>query len=336
MFRLSGILAVGLVMVGMGWCSGDPPEGLFWAPRVLPPAPVPPGNPQSEAKIQLGKQLYFEKRLSFDNTVSCASCHDPKAGWADPRQFSEGVDHAKGGRNAPTVLNSAHYQFQFWDGRAGSLEKQALGPIQNPVEMKMTMPLALDRLQGIPGYVKAFQEVFGGAPSDETVAKAIAAFERTVISRNSPFDRYLAGDTAAMSPAAVRGMKLFNGKAPCSPCHTGPSFTDSKFHNLGIGAGATEPDVGRFKVTNNPQDYGAFKTPTLRSVALTAPYLHDGSERTLEAVVEFYNRGGNRNPNLAPLMLPLRLTQSEKSALVAFLEALTGEDLGITEPALPE
>jgi cytochrome c peroxidase len=312
-------------------------EGQFLANRLLPPVPIPAANPQTDAKVKLGHQLYFEKRLSLDNTISCASCHDPDQGWADPRPVSEGVDHAKGGRNSPTVLNTAYNRFQFWDGREPDLEHQALGPLQNPVEMKMTMPMVLDRLKGISGYVDQFQEVFGTEPNDEGVAKAIAAFERTVISADSAYDKHLQGDGSAMSASAIRGMRLFKGKAHCISCHSGPNFTDNRFHNLGIGyADGKFADMGRFEVTKNRQDTGAFKTPTLRSIALTAPYLHDGSEQTLEDVVNLYDRGGVGNPHLDRLMMPLRLSSGEKSDLVEFMNALTGAPLAITEPALPE
>jgi cytochrome c peroxidase len=337
--RISGIgllvVVLGATMSLLGVARGVRSEGIFFSTSPLPPVPTPADNPPSEAKIRLGKELYFDKRLSKDSTISCASCHDPKFGWADPRQFSAGVGGALGNRNAPTVLNSAYNRFQFWDGRAPTLEAQAVGPIQNPVEMQMTMDSCVDRIKSIPGYVREFQEVFGTGPSEETIGQAIAAFERTVLSFNSPFDRYHAGDRSALSPAALRGMKVFNGRGHCSACHSGPNFTDNKFHNLGIGMQAREPDVGRFKETGNPRDWGAFKTPTLRSVALTAPYMHDGSVKTLEEVVDIYDRGGHPNRNLDPLIVPLHLTQQEKADLVEFMKALTGEDLHITEPPLP-
>lgn len=334
------VSAIGVLLLGvmLALCVRTPQaEDRFLANGPLPPVPVPENNPQTDAKVRLGMQLYFDTRLSADNTISCASCHRPDAGWADPRPVSEGVGHAKGTRNAPTVLNAAYHPAQFWDGRAATLEEQALGPIQNPVEMQMTMPMAIERLKSIPGYVKQFREVFGSDPTPETIAKAIAAFERTIVSKNSPYDRYLAGDRTAMSPAAVRGMKLFNGKAHCSACHSGPNFTDGKYHNVGVGyVNGKFADEGRYVVTKNPKDRGAFKTPGLRSVALTAPYLHDGSEKTLEDVIEFYNRGGNPNPYLDKLMMPLHLTPQEKRDLVEFLKALTGEPVNITPPELPE
>jgi len=312
-------------------------EGGFLSNGLLPPVPVPFDNPQTDAKIRLGKQLYFDPRLSSDNTVSCAKCHDPRCGWADTTPVSEGVGHKKGGRNSPSVLNGAYVVPQFWDGRALHLEKQAVGPVQNPLEMDLTIPELLTRLNAIPGYAEQFQRVFGEGPTEENVAKAIAAFERTVISTNSPYDKYIQGDLSAMSRAAVRGMDLFNGKGHCTTCHSGPTFSDSRFHNLGIGyRDGKLADVGRYAVTKYPQDVGAFRTPGLRSVALTPPYLHDGSEPTLEAVIELYNRGGIPNPNLDPAMVPLNLTAREKADLVEFLKALTGEPLKIEAPELPK
>jgi cytochrome c peroxidase len=333
------VICVALLLLAFAICQKVElrAENGFLANGLLPAVPVPADNPQTDAKILLGKQLYFDKRLSIDNSISCASCHQPDHGWADVGPVSEGVGKVKGGRNSPTVLNTAYNNFQFWDGREPDLEGQAVGPIQNPVEMQMTMPMALDRLKNIPGYVEAFDNVFGTEPNEEGVAKAIAAFERTIISTDSPFDKYKRGEKKAMSSAAIRGMKLFKGKAHCASCHSGPNFTDNRFHNLGIGYGEGKfADVGRYNVTKDPDDMGAFKTPTLRSVELTPPYLHDGSENTLESVVHLYNKGSIHNPNLDPLMLPINLTEAEKADLVAFLKALTGAPLNIEEPILPE
>lgn len=312
-------------------------EGRILANGPIPAVVSPPDNPLTDAKVRLGAQLYFDGRLSKDGTVSCASCHDPEHGWADPHPTSEGVGQAKGGRNAPTVLNAAFHRVQFWDGRAPTLEDQAVGPIQNPVEMAMTMPETLGRLKTIPGYVEQFKVVFGSEPTEETLGHAIAAFERTVLSTDSPYDRYLAGDATAMSASALRGKSLFEGKAHCSVCHSGPNFTDSRFHNLGVGyANGKYADVGRFGITKQRADMGAFKTPGLRSIALTGPYMHDGSEATLDAVIELYDRGGNRNPNLDPAMVPLNLTAREKADLVEFMKALTGAPLNIKKPELPQ
>jgi cytochrome c peroxidase len=311
-------------------------QGQFLANGLLLPVPVPADNPQTDAKIRLGRQLYFDARLSSDGTISCASCHKPDKAWADTGPKSEGVAHKLGGRNSPTIINAAYSVPQFWDGRAMHLEKQAVGPVQNPVEMDLTMQLLEARLGAIPGYVEQFQQVFGTKPTEQTVAKAIASFERTVICNDSPYDKYMQGDKSAMMPAAVRGMNLFTGKAHCSTCHSGPYFGDSRYHNLGIGyANGKFADVGRFAVTKNVKDMGAFKTPGLRCVALTPPYLHDGSERTLMDVIDLYNRGGVPNPSLDRLMMPLNLTRQEKCDLVAFLQALTGTYPIDGPPALP-
>lgn len=334
------VFLVALVMVPLAvllYQSGLFAQGQFFANGLLPPVPIPIDNPQTDAKINLGKQLYFDKRLSRDNSVACVSCHRPDAGWADTGPTSEGVGHKRGGRNSPSVLNSGYFVPQFWDGRALHLEKQAVGPVQNPLEMDLTPAEVEERLNGIPGYVQAFQAVFGSKPTLELTAKAIAAFERTVVSTNSPYDKYLQGEPGAMDKAAVRGMKLFNGKGHCSACHSGPVFSDQRYHNLGIGyRDGKYADVGRYAVTKDAADMGAFRTPGLRSVALTPPYLHDGSEKTPEAVIELYDRGSVPNPNLDPLMLPLHLTAREKADLAEFLKALTGEPIQVTLPELPQ
>jgi cytochrome c peroxidase len=311
-------------------------QGQFLANGLLPSVSIPADNPQTDAKINLGKQLYFDKRLSSDGTINCASCHKPDKAWADTGPTSEGVAHKLGGRNSPTIINAAYSVPQFWDGRAMHLEKQAVGPVQNPVEMDLTLAQLEARLCAIPGYVEQFQQVFGTKPTEQTVAKAIASFERTVICNDTPYDKYVQGDKSAMSSAGVRGMNLFNGKAHCSTCHSGPYFGDSRYHNLGVGyKDGKFADVGRFAVTKDPKDMGAFKTPGLRCVARTPPYLHDGSEKTLMGVVELYNKGGVPNPNLDRLMVPLNLTKKEKGDLVAFLCELTGTYPVDNPPELP-
>lgn len=303
-------------------------------PQGLPEVKHPADNPPTEEKIALGKQLYFDPRLSADSTVSCASCHDPAKGWSNGEQFATGVGGAKGGRNSPTVLNSAYYRLQFWDGRAASLEDQALGPIQNPIEMKMTLEEAVERLNAIEGYKQQFQAVFGTDVTKEGIAKAIAAFERTVLSGDAPYDRYKAGDNTALSEAASRGMKLFFGKANCSACHAGPNFSDSAFHNIGLDS----EDVGRKAISNLGGDHGAMKTPTLREIARTAPYMHNGSLKTLKEVVEHYNKGGNGNPFQDEEIHPLNLTPEEIADLVTFMEeGLASESYPmIAAPELPK
>lgn len=299
--------------------------------------PVPATNLNYKAKVELGRQLYFDGRLSKNNAISCAFCHNPLTGFADPRQTSIGVGGGVGGRQAPTVYNTGFIPHQFWDGRAGSLEEQAIGPIVNPVEMAETHENVVKKLGKIKGYQQQFRAVFGTDVNLQGIAEAIAAYERTIVSTNSAFDKYVLGDTTAMDQAAVRGMALFKGKARCILCHNGPNFTDNEFHNLGVPqVGPMKEDVGRYSVTRQERDRGAFKTPTLRSIMETAPYMHDGVFGTLEEVVDFLNDGGGPNPNLSPLIKPLGLTQQEKADLVAFLKALTGEPITFKMPTLPK
>lgn len=295
-------------------------------PLGLPPFEWPANNPYSAEKVELGRILYYDKRLSADDTVSCATCHAPMFAFADGAAVSTGIRKQKGGRSAPTVINRAYSQAQFWDGRAASLEEQAKGPMVNPIEMGNTHAAVVSRLKGIPGYAPLFAKAFGSEGIDiERTAMAIATFERTVLSGNAPYDKYKRGDKKAMTPDQVRGMSVFFDKAKCDKCHEGSNFTLNAYHNLGVGADKPEPDVGRFEVTKNPKDWGAFKTPTLREIARTGPYMHDGSLQTLEEVVEFYNKGGIKNRNLDENMKELHLTDAEKKDLVAFMRALNGE-----------
>jgi cytochrome c peroxidase len=290
----------------------------------LPPVIAPPGNPQSSAKIHLGKELYFDTRLSADGTVSCATCHNPALGWSDAGPTSAGIRGQLGGRRSPPVSNAAYAPLQFWDGRSPSLEDQAKGPIQNPIEMGNTHQAMIETVDRIAGYVDEFREVFGEGPiTVDQVADAIAAFERTVVTTDSKFDRYARGDHQALTPLERKGLEIFNGKGHCTSCHWGPYFSDGRFHNLGVPAkDPKNPDKGRYDVTKDPRDMGAFKTPTVRDAARRAPYLHDGSEKTLESLIDFYDRGGGKDANLDPLMVPLGLTKLEKNALVAFIKAL--------------
>ena len=299
---------------------------------------VPENNPISEAKIELGRKLYFDARLSKDGSVSCATCHDPDKGFSDARPTSLGIGRQAGARNAPTVMNRLFSQEQFWDGRAADLEAQALGPIQNPIEMGHTLPDMVSNLKGLSGYAPAFQAAFGNPEiNPDRVAQAIATYERTVLAGNSPFDRYQAGEKTMLSESAVRGLSLFNdaARANCVTCHAGFNFTDESYHNLGVGMEKPNPDWGRFGVTKNEFDKGAFKTPTLRNVAQSGPYMHDGSEATLLDVVKFYDRGGNKNQWLSKEIKPLNLTDQDRADLVAFLESLTGDVRGTEKPTLP-
>jgi cytochrome c peroxidase len=318
----AGAVAAALAMLPL---LGQRP-GL--APRVplgLAPIVWPADNPYTKEKAELGRLLYFDPRLSADGTVSCATCHDPKHAFTDGQPFSTGIRGQKGTRNAPTVINRAYSLAQFWDGRAPSLEAQAVGPMANPLEMGNTHTAVVATLKGIPGYRALFRKAFGVEEfSIEHVAKAIATFERTVLSGNAPYDRYKAGDKTALTEAQVRGMRVYFDKAKCDQCHEGVNFTTNMYANLGVGMNQPNPDPGRFAVTRNPRDWGAFKTPTLREIALTAPYMHDGSLKTLEEVVDFYDKGGEPNKNLDERMKPLKLSAQEKADLVAFLKALSG------------
>jgi cytochrome c peroxidase len=300
-----------------------------------PPVPIPAANPQNAAKVQLGAQLYFDPRLSADHTISCATCHDPSAAWANHNKTDTGIKGQVGSRNSGTILDAAYMNFQFWDGRAASLEEQALGPIHNPMEMGETLENVVRKLNAIPGYRTQFRAVFGTDVTEDGIAKAIAAFERTVVTGPSPYDRYLAGEMGALSAAAQRGLGVFSGKGRCVLCHGGPMLSDQSFHNLGVGMDRENPDVGREAVTRNPRDRGRFKTPTLRNVALTWPYLHDGSARSLDDVLKFYDHGGQPNPNLDPMVRPLKLTDEDEADLKALLEALSGTLPTISKPALP-
>lgn len=354
----SGVLACALAsfLGGLPLASQSPEEfTLPLPPGVLAPI-VPDDNPLTAEKVSLGHKLYFDVRLSADDTVSCATCHDPTKGFADGKALATGIGGKTGARNSPTVLNSAFNDFQFWDGRAATLEEQSKGPLINPVEMGMASHDAVvAKLQKAPEYPPLFQKAFGSGPiTIDNVARVIASYERTVFSFQAPFDRFIAGDKSAMSESAQRGWALFNGKARCNNCHgyvaSVPTLTDNKFHNIGVAAHAANfsetarkaaqsgdlaalahtpgySELGRFLVTKEQKDIGAFKTPGLRDIALTAPYMHDGSQRTLAEVIEFYNKGGENNPYLDGGIRPLQLTDQEKADLVEFLQALTSEDL---------
>ncbi len=315
-------------------------------PLGLPPVPFPADNPLTAETIALGRRLYYDPVLSVDNSLSCASCHGPEHGFADGKPVSNGFGNKTGTRNSPTVLNSGYFEVQFWDGRAPSLEKQAEGPVQNPVEMAHTLKGVEDRLNADPSYREQFAVAFGAGPiTYEMVEKAIASFERTVVAGNSPFDRWKYGrDESAVNESVKRGFVVFTSKnkGNCSACHlVGKEyalFTDNKFHNIGIGVEFGKiADDGRYGVTKSEAERGAFKTPCLRNVALTAPYMHDGSLKTLKDVIDFYIGGGNSNPHLDKNIRVLDfLTGEERADLQAFLESLTGEmprNSGPPEPA---
>lgn len=302
-------------------------------PLGLVPIFWPDDNPYSPEKAELGYLLFFDKRVSSDGSVSCASCHSPEHAFADGQPVSTGIGGQKGGRSAPSVINRVYGALQFWDGRAASLEDQAKGPIANPIEMTAHKDAAkahqacVDCLRGVEEYRKRFKQSFGTEEfTIDHVAKAIATFERMVISGNSAFDRYKAGDKKAMSESQARGMNIFfSNNARCDSCHDGAALTTNQFANIGIGMDKPNPDLGRYVVTKKEEDKGAFKTPGLRDIARTAPYMHDGSLKTLEEVVEHYNKGGVKNPWLHQDIRPLNLSSQDKIDLVAFLHALNGE-----------
>jgi cytochrome c peroxidase len=302
-------------------------------------AVIPGDNPMTVPKLKLGKRLFFDPVLSVDNSLSCASCHQPDRGFADPNPLSSGVDGQRGTRHSPVLINRVFSAFQFWDGRAASLEEQATQPIGNPVEMGMpAMKEVVRRLRDDASYRRDFAAAFpsDGEISEDNLAKALACFERTILSGNSPYDQYLAGDTSAMSASAQRGMEIFKDKerGNCETCHASFNFTDENFNNLGVGMERRDPDLGRYDVSGLEGHQGAFKTPTLREIANTAPYMHDGSIQSLEAVVDFYIKGGQQNEWLSTKMKELNLSERDKLDLIEFMKALSG-DVTWFEQALP-
>ena len=287
--------------------------------------PVPESNRLTPPKVALGRKLFFDPLLSRDETISCATCHDSKRSFTDGRAIAVGVLGRKGRRNVPTLVNRGYGSLQFWDGRSTGLEEQVLQPIENPTEMDMTVLEALEILRRDPSYVELFERAFSRSVDAEGLAQALASYVRTILSGDAPIDRYLGGARDALSVEARRGLRIFRGKGNCTVCHVGPNFTDERFHNTGVAWREGQLlDFGRFAVTAGERDRGSFKTPTLRQVAETAPYMHDGSLASLTDVVEFYDQGGNSNPYLDPELRPLRLTPEEKASLVAFLRVLSG------------
>ena len=288
---------------------------------------VPKENPLTAKKVELGRLLFFDKRLSKNNTIACASCHIPALAFTDGQPVSTGIHRLQGGRSAPASINRVFSKAQFWDGRAATLDDQSVGPLVSPVEHGfINHDEMVKKLKGIEGYRRLFKDAFGGDITTEAVGKAIASFQRTILSGNSPADRFdVGGDQQALAEDAQRGLALFRAKARCTRCHSGFNFSDEKFHNLGIGWDTNTVDLGRYMETKNPEDIGAFKTPTLREISRTAPYMHDGRFATLEDVVNFYNQGGIKNPHQDNTIIPLELTADEQHDLVAFLRSLSGE-----------
>ena len=322
---------------------------------------VPNNNRMTAAKIEFGRQLFFDKRLSVDGTVSCATCHDPGLAFTDGKSVAEGIGGKRGTRNSPSLLNAMFNSGQFWDGRAASLEAQAILPLVNPDEMgNVSHAQVIDRLQQAPEYVRQFQEVFGGKMTIEGIGKAIAAYERTLVSANAPIDRFIAGDREAISAGAQRGFTLFRGRARCSICHTVnqafPFLSDQNYRNTGVATSSpgfealaeratqavrrgdqaaalrglaresSTSELGRFMVSGSPLDIGSFRTPSLRNVELTAPYFHNGTAATLKDVLNFYSKGGGDDPRRDWELQPLGLTDREQEDLIEFLKSLTSDE----------
>ena len=304
-------------------------------PLGMDDVPIPEKNVITRAKYELGKMLFFEKRLSLDNTVSCASCHNPKYGFSNNRQYGVGIGGKLGKRNVPTIINAAYNDFQFWDGRVKSLEEQAKSPILKKSEMGANLDQVLQFLQNTPKYKDKFKSAFGEKKiSLELIVSAIASFERTILSGNSPFDYWkYGGKKNAISKKAKKGFLIFKNKGKCIKCHLvdefSAPFTDNQFHNLGIGLDKGKNEIGREAVTGKKIDMGKFKTPTLRNISQTSPYMHDGRFKTLREVIDFYVQGGIVNSNLDPDMEKLDLTEKEKKNLESFLRTLDGKIIKI-------
>ncbi len=330
------------------------------------PAGILEANPITRAKVELGRQLFFDTRLSADNTISCSTCHIPDEGFIAHTQFGVGIDGQEGGRNQPVNYNRILSTLQFWDGRAASVEAQAVGPIENPIEMGNTHEKVVETVKNIPGYKMQFDKIFGeSGVTIDNIGKALATFERVIVTGPSPYDynkrlkpyeqfekedfeddpelkkdydeAVAMAKKYPMSESALRGRDLFFGKrVNCAACHVGANLTDELYHNLGVGMDAEKPDLGRYEVTKVDKDKGAFKTPTIRNVANSFPYMHDGTQKTLMEVVEHYNKGGTPNEFLSDKMKKLELTEQEKKDLVAFMEACTGKITPVETGRLPE
>ncbi len=326
MLRKTFQVALAILLLGAGITASSVQDYRPEVPLGLDAyLPVPEENPLTREKIALGRKLFFDPILSLDHRTKCASCHDPAHAFADGQSVAVGIFGRKGTRSTPTLLNRGYGTAFFWDGRASSLEEQVLQPIQNQRELGMSIGEVMTRLRRSRQYRNDFRVAFGRDPNPNDLAQALASYVRTIFSGNSPFDRYQNGDMGALNPEALCGLQIFRGKGNCVACHVGPNFTDDQFHNTGVAwKNGQLADSGRYAITSKDPDHGAFKVPTLREVAHTDPYMHDGSLATLEDVVEFYNRGGNPNPWLDAEIHPLHLTAAEKHALVSFLRSLSG------------
>lgn len=350
--RIAAVCVAATALVSPGLSAQEVPSPEEARERLghLGPVPTPEDNPLTEAKIVLGKRIFEDAGLSGDGSVSCQTCHLPDHGYAVPTPLGPAYPTKAERRNSPTLINVAYNLPLIWDGRAGALDKQALGPIGNVLHMNNNLDLMVETMKTDDSYVAAFEEAFsGGAITQERIAKAIGSFERTLVFDDSPLDRYMSGDTAALDDAEKRGLALFMGKGNCAACHNGPNLTDNAFYNLGVpdehvtgdpkilasirfdakrtgyeGWADLEEDPGRAQITHDPADLGAFRTMGLRNIEQSSPYMHNGAFETLEEVVRFYNAGGGDHPNKTPALEPLDLNDQEITDLVTFMQALTG------------
>ncbi|TNF54792.1 cytochrome-c peroxidase [bacterium] len=330
--------------------------------QPLPPLPIFPENPITPDKVELGKKLFFDRRLSGDGTMSCATCHNPETGYSDALSISLSYPTTKNWRHSPSLINLGYNSMFFWDGRASTLEEQALFPMMSAFEMNQNLDYVEEELKEVPVYIDSFQRVFGGEITRERIAMALAAFQKTIVSKDAPIDSYLKGDMNALTNIQKKGYDIFVGKGKCINCHNGSNLTDNNFYNLGV---PEDPDItnnprvsatrrftakvagykayrtlaedpGRYLVTKDRKDWKAFKTPTLREVVRTGPYMHNGYFETVEDVIEFFDKGGGNDPNKTSILKPLHLSSEEKNALKVFLlEALKGDLLIVRMPEVP-
>ena len=318
--RLIAYLSLALVPLSEAFAEVRLPLGLDLY------RPVPEDNPLTADKVKLGRKLFGDKILSRNRKLACKGCHQPKKAFTDGRAKAVGVYERQGNRSVPTLVNRAYGRAFFWDGRTSTLEEQVIKPIESESEMDMTVPEVVERLKRKRRYRKMFRQAFGRDANGQDLARALASYVRTIYSGDSPFDRYIYGDRNALSDEARRGLRIFRGKGNCTACHVGPTLSDEEFHNTGVAwRNGKFLDDGRYTVTKQEKDRGKFKTPTLREIARTAPYMHDGTLTALEDVIDFYSDGGRENPYRDEEIRSLKLTAREKRELLAFLKSLTGK-----------
>jgi cytochrome c peroxidase len=315
--------------------AGAKPASVLPELPFFPAMETPADNPITKEKIELGKMLFFDKRLGKDGKFSCESCHFVDKGWADAKQFSEKANGKSNGRHTPSLFNVGYLKAWYWEGRAATLEKQVIAAWKGQMGAGDDLDGRVAEIAKHDEYNKRFKAVFGKAPNPDDVVKAIATFVRSIRSGNAPFDRFEKGDKKAISESAARGWELFRNKANCATCHVPPLYTDNKYHNVGIGYDKPEPDVGRFKITKKDEDKGRFKTPSLRSVTTHAPYFHDGSAATIEAAIDYMLGGGHKNDNLDDGLKKIELTKEEREDLIAFVKALEAPAGTFEPPKLP-